>query len=65
MSEEIRREDDKPPSSLQIVRKETLYGWKHVGYCGSCFIYAMGNKRRLVDPKAGKSTFEYIIQVVK
>ena len=37
-------------------------GWKHVSYCGSCFIYARGNKRRLVDPKSGKSTFEYIME---
>ena len=36
-----------------------LNGWTNVGYYGSCQIYAKGNKRRLVDPKTGQTTFEY------
>ena len=41
-----------------------LDGWQQAGYFGSCYIYAKGNKRRLVNPKTGKITFEYeIVQI--
>ena len=36
-----------------------LNGWTHVGEHGSKHIYAKGKQRRLIDPKTGKTTFEY------
>ncbi len=41
--------------------KTDLDGWKHMGHYGSSYIYAKGDKRCLVDPKTGLSTFEYRI----
>jgi len=38
-----------------------LNGWEHVGYYGSYLIYKKDNKRRLVDPRTGQSTFEYTV----
>ena len=36
-----------------------LKGWTQVGYYGFSHIYAKGSERRLVDPKTGRTTFEY------
>ena len=38
-----------------------LNGWEHVDYYSSCLIYKKDNKRRLVDPRTGQSTFEYTV----
>ena len=44
--------------------KTALSEWKHVGYYGSCLIYARDNKRRLVDPETGQTTFEYVMSIM-
>jgi hypothetical protein len=42
-----------------------LNGWKQVGYYGSCFIYASGDIRRLIDPAAGRITFQFRMPTAK
>ncbi len=39
--------------------KTDLDGWTHIGYYGFCQIYAKDDKRRIVNPKTGRSTFVY------
>lgn len=40
-------------------KREELNGWTYVGSYGFSHIYAKGDKRCLIDPKTGKSAFEY------
>ncbi len=40
-------------------KREKLNGWTYVGSYGFSHIYAKGDKRCLIDPKTGQSTFEY------
>ena len=52
----------KPALTKRIGDNMTaLNGWEHVGYYDSCLIYKKDNKKRLVDPKTGQSTFEYTV----
>ncbi len=44
-------------------KREKLKGWTYVGSFGFSHIYAKGDKRCLIDPKTGKSTFDYKVMM--
>lgn len=44
-------------------KREKLNGWTYVGSFGFSHIYAKGDKRCLIDPKTGKSTFDYKVMM--